>query len=44
MRTTNMLERQDQGLKRRDRVVRIFPNEQSCLGLVSALLMETIQE
>jgi transposase-like protein len=44
MRTTNMLERQNQELKRRTRVVRIFPNEQSCLRLVSALLIETSQE
>ena len=44
MRTTNMLERQNQELKRRTRVVRIFPNEQSCLRLVAALLMETHQE
>jgi len=44
MRTTNMLERQNQELKRRTRVIRIFPNEQSCLRLVSALLIETSQE
>ena len=44
MRTTNMLERQNQELKRRTRVVRIFPNEQSLLRLVAALLMETNQE
>jgi putative transposase len=44
MRTTNMLERQNQELKRRTRVVRIFPNEQSCLRLISALLIETSQE
>jgi transposase-like protein len=44
MRTTNMLERQNQEFKRRTRVVRIFPNEQSCLRLVSALLIETSQE
>jgi putative transposase len=44
MRTTNMLERQNQELKRRTRVVRVFPNGQSCLRLVSALLMETSQE
>ena len=31
-------------LKRRTRVVRIFPNEQSCLRLVSALLIETSQQ
>jgi transposase-like protein len=44
MRTTNLLERQNQELKRRTRVVRVFPHEQSCLRLVSALLMETNQE
>ena len=44
MRTTNLLERQNQELKRRTRVVRVFPNEQSCLRLVTALLMETNQE
>ena len=43
-RTTNLLERQNQELKRRTRVVRVFPNEQSCLRLVYALLMETNQE
>ncbi len=44
MRTTKLLERQNQELKRRTRVVRVFPNEQSCLRLVCALLMETNQE
>ena len=44
MRTTNMLERQNQELKRRTRVIRVFPHEQSCLRLVTALLMETNQE
>ena len=44
MRTTNLLERQNQELKRRTRVVRVFPHEQSCLRLVTALLMETDQE
>jgi transposase-like protein len=44
LRTTNLLERQNQELKRRTRVVRVFPNEASCLRLVSALLMETNQE
>jgi len=37
MRTTNMLERFNEEIKRRTRVVRIFPNEQSCIRLVSAL-------
>ena len=44
MRTTNMLERQNQELKRRTRVVRIFPNAASCLRLVSAMLIETSQQ
>lgn len=44
MRTTNMLERQNQELKRRTRVVRVFPNDRACLRLASALLMETNQE
>ncbi|MGH3848500.1 MAG: IS256 family transposase [Pseudonocardiaceae bacterium] len=44
MRTTNLLERQNQELKRRTRVVRVFPHQQSCLRLVCALLMETNHE
>ena len=41
MRTSNSLERQNQEIKRRTRVIRIFPNEKSLLRLVTALLMET---
>jgi putative transposase len=44
LRTTNGLERLNQEVKRRTRVVGIFPNEASCLRLVSALLMETSEE
>ncbi len=44
MRSTNMLERYNQELKRRTRVVRIFPDEGSCLRLISALAMETNEE
>lgn len=40
IRTTNGLERISQEIKRRTRVVRIFPNEASCLRLISAILME----
>jgi len=40
MRTTNMQERFNEEIKRRTRVIRIFPNEQSCIRLVSALAME----
>jgi transposase-like protein len=36
MQTTNLLERQNQKLKRRTRVVRVFPDEGSCLRLVTA--------
>ena len=41
IRTVNSLERISEEVKRRTRVVGIFPNEASCLRLVSALLMET---
>jgi len=44
MRTTNMLERLNQEIKRRTCVVRIFPNEASCVRLVSALAMEENEE
>ena len=40
MKSTNMLERVNQELKRRSRVVRIFPNTDSCLRLLSALCQE----
>lgn len=40
IRTTNMLERYHGELKRRTRVVRIFPNRASCLRLVTAMVME----
>jgi len=40
MRTTNLLERVNQEIRRRTRVVRLFPNEASCLRLVTALVME----
>jgi putative transposase len=40
LRSTNMLERINQELKRRTHVVRIFPNEASCLRLVRALAVE----
>jgi transposase-like protein len=44
IRTTNGLERLNQEIKRRSRVVRIFPNERSCLRLVSALAVEQSEE
>jgi len=44
MRSTNMLERFNQELKRRSRVIRIFPNEQSCLRVLGTLCMEQSEE
>jgi putative transposase len=44
IRTTNGLERLNRELKRRTRVVSIFPNEAACLRLVSAILLETSDE
>lgn len=41
MKSTNMLERLNEEIKRRTRVVRIFPNAQSCLRLIRALCVET---
>lgn len=40
MKSTNMLERLNQELKRRTHVVRIFPDTASCLRLVRALAVE----
>jgi putative transposase len=40
MKSTNMLERFNEEIKRRTRVVRIFPNDASCLRLVRALAAE----
>jgi transposase-like protein len=44
IRTTNGLERLNQEIKRRTRVVRIFPNRESCLRLVTALAIEQSEE
>ena len=44
LRTTNGLERLNEELRRRERVIRIFPNEQSIYRLMGALLMETNEE
>jgi transposase-like protein len=40
MRTNNSLERVNKEIRRRTRVVGVFPNDASCLCLVSAVLME----
>ena len=44
IRTTNGLERLNQEIKRRTRVVRIFPNREACLRLVTALAVEFSEE
>jgi putative transposase len=41
LRTSNALERVNLELKRRTRVARVFPNENSLLRLITALLIET---
>ena len=41
LKSTNMLERLNEEIKRRTRVVRIFPNAPSCLRLIRALAVET---
>ena len=40
MKSTNMLERVNQEIKRRTHIVRVFPNDRSCLRLVRALAIE----
>jgi transposase-like protein len=41
MKSTNMLERFNEEIRRRTRVVRIFPNAASCIRLIRALAVET---
>ncbi len=41
LKSTNMLERLNEEIKRRTLVVRIFPNTESCLRLIRALCIET---
>jgi putative transposase len=40
LKSTNMLERLNEEIRRRTRVVRIFPNSESCLRLIRALCVE----
>jgi putative transposase len=44
LRTTNGVERVNKEIKRRTRVAGLFPNEASCLRLVSAILMEISED
>ena len=40
LRTTNGIERLNEEIRRRERVIRIFPNRESVVRLIGALLME----
>lgn len=40
LRTTNNLERINQEVRRREQVIRIFPNTQSAVRLIGAVLMD----
>lgn len=44
IRTSNAMERLNQEIKRRTRIVRVFPNEESCERLVTAVLQEIHEE
>jgi len=40
LRTTNSIERLNEEIRRRERVIRIFPNVESVIRLIGALLIE----
>jgi putative transposase len=44
IRTTNMMERANKGLKRRTKVAGVFPNEESLLRVVGSILMDINEE
>lgn len=44
IRTTNGIERLNQEIKRRTRIIRIFPNREACLRIVSSLCIERSEE
>lgn len=44
LRTANGLERLNREIRRRSHVAALFPNEASCLRLVTAIVMETSEE
>ncbi len=44
MKSTNMIERLNQELKRRSKIIRIFPNETSCLRLLGSLCQEVSEQ
>lgn len=44
LRTTNMLERVNREIRRRERVIQIFPNDQSAIRIIGAVLMKMEEE
>ena len=44
LKSTNMLERYNQEIKRRSHIVCVFPNAESCLRLIRALAVETHED
>ena len=40
LRTSNMIERENAEIRRRERVIQIFPNKESALRLLGAVLMD----
>jgi len=42
--STNALERLNQEVRRRERVIRIFPNNRSATRLIGAILMDKVEE
>jgi transposase-like protein len=44
LRTSNLAERMNEEIRRRQRVIRIFPNEASALRLIGAILADTYEE
>ena len=44
LKSTNMLERYNQEIKRCTHIVRVFPNGESCLRLIRALAVETHED
>lgn len=44
LRTTNMLERLNREVRRREKVIQIFPNDQSAIRIIGAVLMDIEEE
>ncbi|MBS4190222.1 IS256 family transposase [Bacillus sp. FJAT-49705] len=44
LKTTNMLERLNREIRRREKVIQIFPNDQSAIRIIGAVLMEIEEE